>query len=371
MPNIAINFEGMQDLLSRLKALADKLHLLQNEISKSTTRLDWEVSQRDMIREQLSSAAQKARHTGQMTEQLKAFVTRAIHDFQSVDVRCANEHKQMTSGVEGVWKGFLDLESRIVNEICKVGCHALDGLKKACGIFVNRESNIQSTSLPHISSALCVPLVQGIRRKPKNDSVQKGSAPGCHPSSGIKSHPKTLKTSDNSASLTRAGGITPTSNLVHFITEYESFASNPYYASAAEKEKGSKTIGYGHVIKVGEHFDSPITKEQAIELFEKDLEKYSIGVRSLTKDVKLTQQQFDALVSFSYNVGLGAFEDSTLLKVIKRGGSDEEVKAQLDRWTRAGGEHLVGLWRRRQDEFEIWKNGEYKREFPEPPAGLS
>ena len=73
------------------------------------------------------------------------------------------------------------------------------------------------------------------------------------------------------------------------------------------------TIGYGHTgpdVTEG----MKITEEQAEDLLRKDVERFEVGTEGLTAPVTLTQNEFDALVSFSYNVGLGALGESTLLK---------------------------------------------------------
>lgn len=75
-------------------------------------------------------------------------------------------------------------------------------------------------------------------------------------------------------------------------------------------------------------------------------------------EVPLTQQQFDALVSFAFNVGNGAFCDSTLLKRLNAGQYDA-VPAQLNRWVKAGGKTLEGLVTRRAAEGALFSRGMY------------
>lgn len=75
--------------------------------------------------------------------------------------------------------------------------------------------------------------------------------------------------------------------------------------------------------------------------------------------VTLSQNQFDTLVSFSFNVGRGAFQNSTLLKKLNHGMYDE-VPIQLKRWVFAGGQRVRGLEVRRENEIKLW-NGEDRR----------
>ena len=110
------------------------------------------------------------------------------------------------------------------------------------------------------------------------------------------------------------------------------------------------TIGYGHTggVKQGDK----ITHEQAEEYLRKDLAKAEMIVNNETGH--LTQGQFDALVSFVFNVGGGNFKKSTLLRLLKEGQPKEVVGNQFHRWVYGGGRVLPGLVRRRQDEYILF-----------------
>ncbi|GHC19353.1 lysozyme [Aidingimonas halophila] len=113
---------------------------------------------------------------------------------------------------------------------------------------------------------------------------------------------------------------------------------------------GIPTIGYGHT-KTAE-MGQEITEAQALELLQSDVESFEDAVRDAV-NVTITQNMFDALVSFAFNVGIGAFRDSTLLKKLNdhdyNGAADE-----LLRWTKAGGKELAGLVKRREDERDLF-----------------
>lgn len=113
---------------------------------------------------------------------------------------------------------------------------------------------------------------------------------------------------------------------------------------------GIWTIGFGHTNKVkkGMH----ITKEQAEKFLLEDLEVAQKAVELLVK-VKLTDNQFGALVSFVFNVGVTAFANSTLLKILNE-GRYLAAADQLLRWDKAGGHALAGLGRRRQRERALF-----------------
>lgn len=113
------------------------------------------------------------------------------------------------------------------------------------------------------------------------------------------------------------------------------------------------TIGYGHY-GPDVHRGDRITSEWAEQLLRKDLAKFEKAVNKLVK-VPLTQNQFDALVSFTYNLGETKFADSTLLKVVNANPKDNDgVRKQLLRWVNAGGRELPGLVRRREAEANLY-----------------
>ena len=113
---------------------------------------------------------------------------------------------------------------------------------------------------------------------------------------------------------------------------------------------GVWTIGYGHTsgVKKGQ----VITKNQAEKYLKEDLKKFEKGVSSYVK-VSLNQNQFDALVSFSYNVGLGAFKNSTLLRYLNKRDYSGASK-ELLKWNKSNGKVLNGLVKRRAEERKLF-----------------
>ncbi|MFL6212708.1 MAG: lysozyme [Blastocatellia bacterium] len=147
------------------------------------------------------------------------------------------------------------------------------------------------------------------------------------------------------------------------LEQWEGFKLKLYKDSA-----GLPTIGVGHLLTKSEltsgkiiingvpvKYADGLTEQQVTDLLAQDVKPASAAV---TKNVKvpLNQNQFDALVSFSFNVGIAAFTGSTLLKVLNQKQYDD-VPAQLLRWTRAGGKVVQGLVNRRNNEIKLW-NGD-------------
>ncbi len=138
--------------------------------------------------------------------------------------------------------------------------------------------------------------------------------------------------------------------LAH-LKQFEGLRLQPYKDVA-----GLWTIGYGHLLKPGEWWDS-ITEEFATRLLADDVGKAEDTVNSLVK-VPLSQPQFDALVSFVYNVGPGAFRRSTLLRLLNA-GDYAGAAAQLPLWRKAGGKIVQGLVNRRAQEVAMFNGGSY------------
>ena len=130
---------------------------------------------------------------------------------------------------------------------------------------------------------------------------------------------------------------------IDLIKRFEGFSSTVYFCPAEYA-----TIGYGHVVKKGEDFSAGITQDEAEELLRTDAQIAERAVLRLIT-VPLTDGQFDALVSFTYNLGSGALQRSTLRRVINR-QNHSKVPNQLMRWVWAGGRKLKGLARRREAE---------------------
>ena len=118
---------------------------------------------------------------------------------------------------------------------------------------------------------------------------------------------------------------------------------------------GILTIGYGHTSAAGApevHDGMTITQDEAESILKNDLVKYEQPVANMVK-VPLEQNQFDVLVDFAYNAGVGALKTSTLLKKVNAGDFDA-LPDELMKWTKGGGKVLPGLVRRRQAEAAWW-----------------
>jgi lysozyme len=137
-----------------------------------------------------------------------------------------------------------------------------------------------------------------------------------------------------------------------FITKHEGLSLKPYLCPAK-----IPTIGYGNTYytdgKRVTLLDKDITKQQAFEMFKEIANRFAKRVDTLVT-TELTQNQFNALVSFAYNVGTGNFSSSTLLKKVNRNPDDLTIKDEFLRWNKAGGKVLNGLTNRRNEEADLY-----------------
>lgn len=131
--------------------------------------------------------------------------------------------------------------------------------------------------------------------------------------------------------------------LVAAIKGFEGYTSKPYKCAG-----GRWTIGYGHTRNVTARMR--VTPEAAHRLLMQDLRIVEGKVNAL--GVCKTQGQFDALCDFAFNLGCGALEESTLLFMIRRNAQESMIRAQFERWVRAGGKICPGFVKRRAWEAD-------------------
>jgi lysozyme len=142
-------------------------------------------------------------------------------------------------------------------------------------------------------------------------------------------------------------------SAVKLIADSEGLRLKPYYDPS-----GIATIGYGNTyyedgsrVKIT---DKAISKERALSLFGNVVNHFAVKVKPMVK-VSLNPNQFGALVSLAYNIGLGAFGKSTVLKLVNSGEFGEPLKVSFDSFNQSKGVVLNGLKIRRKKEYELFK----------------
>ncbi len=136
------------------------------------------------------------------------------------------------------------------------------------------------------------------------------------------------------------------------IKTFEGLSLKPYLCSAKVP-----TIGYGNTfytngVKVTMS-DAPITQEKANEMLKVIADSFALKVSKITPS-GLTQNQFNALVSFAFNLGVQALTNSTLLRLVKINPNDGNIAKEFLRWNQAGGKVVEGLTKRRIKESSVY-----------------
>lgn len=157
---------------------------------------------------------------------------------------------------------------------------------------------------------------------------------------------------DEPANDNMRSGYTTSERMVDIIKTYEGFSPRAIKLSGEDEY----TIGYGHYGS-DVHAGDTITEAEATAMMKKDLKVFENAVRSAAK-VEITQSQFDALVSLSYNIGTGAFADSDTVKSLNK-GEVGHAAVDIPSWRRGMGYQILpGLEKRRQTELEFFAVGE-------------
>ena len=132
---------------------------------------------------------------------------------------------------------------------------------------------------------------------------------------------------------------------IELIKKHEGFRSKAYRCSA-----NVLTIGFGHTLNVKS--TDVITLDEAEYFLRQDV---AFAEKEVNRhNLNINQNQFDALVSFVFNLGVGNFARSTLLRKIKSDPNDPTIRKEFERWIYAGSKVLNGLVRRRKEEAELY-----------------
>lgn len=156
-----------------------------------------------------------------------------------------------------------------------------------------------------------------------------------------------------------AAELKTSEKCIALIKEFEGFAARPFY------DYGQYTVGYGTACKYGE-YSNGITKEQADTLLRNKLAAIEPDINKFATNngLTLSQQQFDALVSFTYNLGSGWMNSSTLKTAMIQRADANEIIYAFSIWCTAGGKVVDGLVERRLAEANLYLNGVYSKTCP-------
>ena len=141
---------------------------------------------------------------------------------------------------------------------------------------------------------------------------------------------------------------------IALIKHHEGVRSRPYRCPA-----NLWTVGVGHLIGDGkslpDSWNRTFSQEEIDGILKSDLRRFELGVHKMLPNVRLRQSEFDSIVSFCFNLGLGCFQRSTLRQALLRGDKKAAMES-LVKYCRAGGKILKGLQTRRLDERALFES---------------
>ena len=139
---------------------------------------------------------------------------------------------------------------------------------------------------------------------------------------------------------------------IQLLKHHEGVRYKPYTCPA-----NLWTVGVGHLIGDGKslprEWNKTFTQAEVDGLLKRDLSRFELGISKMLPNVPLRQHEFDAILSFCFNLGLGCFQRSTIRQALLRGDKEQAMES-LVKYCRAGGKILKGLQNRRLDERKLF-----------------
>ena len=139
---------------------------------------------------------------------------------------------------------------------------------------------------------------------------------------------------------------------IQLLKHHEGVRYKPYRCPA-----GLWTVGVGHLIGDGKslprEWNKTFTQDEVNGILKSDLRRFELGIHKMLPNVSLRQHEFDAILSFCFNLGLGCFQRSTIRQALLRGDKEQAMES-LVKYCKAGGKILKGLQNRRLDEKRLF-----------------
>ncbi len=169
-----------------------------------------------------------------------------------------------------------------------------------------------------------------------------------------------------------SGAMTPSENLFGFLANYEGDAGRHRPTPYKVDSSGKWTIGFGHEILPGEDFSNGLSEEESWKLLRKDVKKHADAINqwAAENNLKLTQQQFDALVSLRFNLGSLGVAPKLMGHILSGNATPEQIRKEFEDIISTETGRKEGLWQRRRDEADMFFNNDYRRKELPPPKEL-
>ncbi len=251
-----------------------------------------------------------------------------------------------------------------------VGSVGRGGTNRAADVkLVQKLLNAQK--IPGVTLPLVVDGKIGSKTIARIEAFQGKIVKLARPDGRVDPNGKTFKMLSSTAArpgAVAAGSLNFSQKGIDLLKSIEQLATQPYDDQTGKKitswVKGA-TIGYGHLIAQSEWgtYKNGITEAQATALFKSDLNPFVSSVKT-NVTAKVTQNEFDAMVIFVFNIGRSAFASSSVLKLVNNPSaktSYPSLEAAWKAWNKSQGKVSAGLTNRRNAEWNIYSKGVYKR----------
>ena len=343
----------------------------EKKIRSALNGLDFEVASKQNIRNCLNNLITSANRQGNLSGQYKTAFLNVTNSVVESDSKFGNRSQSIFDRIKKYAEGVLtDIKNFFIkNKLEKYAAvtglflinpglmhfavtfdllnKTVEWLRKLFGVKTNESGS-------HYETGTETPTET-------NDGKDGGNQAETPPASENENSEDNTQQPGNTASAFEPTSYEPTDELLRFVGAYEGFSSTIYVCPA-----GKDTVGYGHVIKneaERQMYANGITEAQALELMRQDMQGFNNSLKKFVtnNNIQLTQCQYDALLSFSFNCGSGWMTNGSGLSKLLINGEFDKVGAKLGEYVKGGGRVLPGLVNRRADEAEMFNNGDYIR----------
>ena len=343
----------------------------EKKIRSALNGLDFEVASKQNIRNCLNTLITSANRQGSLSGQYKTAFLNVTNSVAESDGKFGNQSQSICDRIKKYAEGVLsDIKNFFIkNKLEKYAAvtglflispglmhfvatfdflnKAIKWLRKLFGVTTHENESNYETETETSTAA--------------NDSKSDGNQVETPQTSEKESSEDNAQQPEKTASAFEPTSYEPTDELLRFVGAYEGFSSTIYVCPA-----GKDTVGYGHVIKnetERQMYANGITEAQALELMRQDMQGFNNSLKRfvINNNIQLTQCQYDALLSFSFNCGSGWMTNGSGLSRLLINGEFDKVGDKLGEYVKGGGRVLPGLVNRRADEAEMFNNGDYIR----------
>jgi len=386
MFNVMLKKGSLNSINSKLKKMQSESESARNKVDSAIRGLDIEVASKHNLKKLMNNLSRSLSQQILLSEQYSSTFVNVANTLVDSDGKFGSESQSIFDKV----KSFIEDSTESIkefftkNKIAKYSAVAglflatpsvlcfsstkefLDAIvawfkklfgwsdvSNAAGTTANNQEQNNSVETPEEETV--------VEPEPTPTPVPEEPAPQPEPQPEPKPEPEPQPAPSNSPSAFEPTNYEPTDDLLKFVGAYEGYSSTIYVCPA-----GKDTIGYGHVLTSEAEYQkyaNGITQQQALDLMRQDMQRFNNSLKKFVtnNNIQLTQCQYDALLSFSFNCGPAWMTNGSGLSKLLINGEFDKVGAKLGEYVKGGGQVLPGLVNRRADEAELFNNGDYIR----------